>query len=105
MGGQKDLIPDSIPELKDKDVAQKLELIFKLRDGAKEHDKLLKEAKEVIGGWVLGLSKKDQAAGQLKCGDFVLPFKVEEKQSQPVKYKTKGGKKVRLTFAPEEDED
>ena len=106
LGGQKDLIPENVPELKDEDVAQKLEQIWKLREGAKLHNKLQGEVKEVIQGWVLGLGKKDQSIGQLKCGDFVMSFKVEMKESKPVKYKTKAGKKVKLKFSPEdEDED
>lgn len=105
LGGQKELIPENIPELKDKDTAQKLEQIWKLRDGAKVHDKLQAEAKEVIQGWVLGLPKKDQSIGQCKCGDFILSFKVEMQEEKPVSYKTKKGKKVRVKFAPENEEE
>ena len=105
LDGQKELVKGGLPELEDKEVAEKLERIWKLRDGAKMHDKLEKEAKEVIQGWVLGLPKKDQNIGQLKCGDFVLGFKIETKEPEPVEYKTKGGKKVRVKFAPDKEDD
>jgi len=103
LGGQKDLVPENIPECKEKDVAQKLEQIWKLRDGAKMHDKLVAEVKEFIQGWVLGLSKKDQNIGQFKCGDFVLTFSVEMQEEKKVEYTTKKAKKVKVKLAPEDD--
>lgn len=105
LGGQKELVKGNLPELKNKEVAQKLEQIWKLRDSAKTHDRLLKEAKEAIQGWVLGLPKKDQNIGQLRCGDFVLPFTIETKEPTPVSYETTGGKKVKVKFAPEHEDE
>ena len=105
LGGQAELIPENLPELQDEEVADKLEKIWKLRPMAKEHDKLMREVKEVIQGWVLGLPKADQNAGQMKCGDFVLPFSVEKKEAEHVEYDTKGGKKVKLKFAPQSEKE
>lgn len=104
IGGQADLVLDNLPEMENEEIAEKLEQIWKLRDGAKMHNKLQKEAKEAIQGWVLGLSKKDQGIGQFKCGDFVLSFKVEMAEEKPVEYLTKAGKKVRVKFAPDTED-
>lgn len=105
IGGQTELVEGNLPELQDEDVAQKLEQIWQLRDNAKTHDRLLKEAKETIQGWVLGLNKKDQGIGHLRCGDFVLPFSIETKEPTPVSYETTGGKKVKVKFAPEHEDE
>ena len=45
IGGQKELVEGNLPELEDKEVAKKLERIWKLREGAKMHDKLSSEVK------------------------------------------------------------
>lgn len=105
LGGQQDLVEGNLPELEDVEMAEKLEEIWKLRESAKKHDKLLKEVKEFISGWILGLPKKEQGIGQFKCGDFVLTFKVENKEVKTVEYKTTGGKKVKVKFAPEDEEE
>lgn len=105
LDGQADLIDDNLPELKDEEIAEKLERIWKLREGAKMHDKLERQAKEQIGGWVLGLPKKDQKAGALRCGDFEIPFGIKDTEPEIVDYTTKGGKKVRVKFAPDKEDD
>jgi len=105
LGGQQDLIEGDLPVLEDEEVAGKLEQIWKLRESAKTHDKLVGEVKEFIQGWILGLPKKDQAVEQFKCGDFILTFKVENKEVKKVEYETKGGKKVKVKLTPEDDKE
>lgn len=101
--GQKDMVEDLLPTLKDKKTEKKLAQIEGLSEQAKTHNDLLAEVKETIKGFVLGLSEDDQEVGKLQCGDFVLGFKVTRTEETEVEFVRKAGKRVRIKFGKEEE--
>jgi len=103
--GQMELVDDNVPVMDNKEVAEKLEQVWKLHENAKLHDSLLKEAKEEIKAFCMSMNKRDAAAGQVRCGDFLIDFKVEMAEAKPVSYETKPGKKVTLKLAPADEEE
>jgi len=104
LGGQKELVDDNYPVLENEELAAKLEEMYTLYEPAKQFRKLNGEVKEAVKGFVLTLSPEDRGAGNLKCGDFIVPFKITEAKPEDVNYTTKGGTKVKLTLKPETPE-
>jgi len=102
-GGQKELVKDVIPVLEDGETETKLAEITELYDDAKQYRKLHKEVKEIIQGFVLGLPEKDQAIGRLRCGEFILPFKVVDKEEKERNFVVPAGKKVTFRLKPDEE--
>jgi len=105
LNGQMDLVEDNVPVMDNPEVAEKLEQVWKLHEQAKLHDTMKKEAKEEINAFCMALNKRDAAAGQVRCGDFLIDFKIEQVEEKPVEYKTKAGKKVRLKLAPADEDE
>lgn len=106
-GGQKELVTGLIPTMKDEngETKAKLDEMYPLRPDAKRHNKLEREIKETVKGFVLGLSEKDQAIGQVRIGEYVLPFSVSDEKETPVSFTRGGKKKVLIRFKPEEEEE
>ena len=104
-GGQKELVDDMLPELKDDETARKLDEMYPLDEDAKRHAKLKREIKESIKGFVLGLKVEDQAVGRVRIGDYVLPFTVKDEEETDVSFTRGGKKKVLIRFKPEDDEE
>jgi len=100
-----ELVEDNVPIMDNPEVAEKLEQVWKLHETAKLHDTMLKEAKEEIKTFVAALKKRDADVGQIRCGDFLISFKLEDQEAKPVNYTTKKKKKVTLKLAPEDEDE
>jgi hypothetical protein len=103
-GGQKAIVPDLYPTLKDEETEKKLAQIEELSEAAETHKELMAEVKDTIKGFVLGLSEDDQEIGKLQCGNFEVRFRVTKTEEMDVEFTRKAGKRVRIKFGKEEEE-